>query len=140
MVAVVVPLGAATAHSAVVEAVDALMMTSSMVTIVMVSAVMVIVMVMPMMLISVVAMVMVVVRSVHLEPLQRMFLILKEQLGVAFLDSHFSEDVDDLDQAEGVQSRVVLLREPQGTSLPVRHLLSFAHLLVEEVLGDLGEA
>lgn len=69
-----------------------------------------------------------------------MFLILQEQLLVTLFLCHLRKDVDDLDQAEGVERGIVLLREAQGSSFPVGHLLTFAHLQVEQVFGHLGKS
>ena len=44
----------------------------------------------------------VVVRAIDFEPSQLMLLVLKEQGLITLLYGHFSKDVDDFDQAEGV--------------------------------------
>ena len=109
----------------------------SMVTIVLIMVVLVVV---PIVVIAPVTalVVMVVVRSIDFKPIQLMLLILQEKSRVTLFNGHLGEDVDDLDQAEGIKGRVVLLAEPEWASLPVAHLLPLAHLLLEEVLGHFG--
>ncbi len=81
----------------------------------------------------------VVVGSVDFKPVQLMFLVLEEKCLVTFFNCHLRKNFDNLNETKSVKSGVVLLRKTQGPSLPVGHLLSLAHLLVQKVLGDFGE-
>ena len=80
---------------------------------------------------SAMVMAVVVVRSVDFEPIELMLLVLEEQGLIAFLGCHFGQDIDDLNQAEGVQRGVMLLAMSERSSLPIRHLFALAHLLIE---------
>jgi len=48
--------------------------------------------------------------------------------------------LDDADEAVRVERCIVLLGQPQGPLLPIRHLLTFAHILTEQMLADLRES
>ena len=85
------------------------------------------------------AVMMIIVRSVRLQIRQLVLLVLQMQLRVTFLLCHLSKYVDDLNQAKGVECRIMLLRQPQRPLLPIGHLLALAHLLVQKVLGDLSQ-
>ena len=88
---------------------------------------------------SAMVMAVVVVRSVDFEPVELVLLVLEEQGLIAFLFCHFGQDIDDLNQTEGVQSGVMLLTVSERSSLPIRHLLALAHLLIEQVFGHFGQ-
>jgi len=83
-------------------------------------------------------MMVIIVRSVDLEPVELMLLVLKEERLVALLICHLRQDGYDLYQAEGIKGCIVLLAVTQRPSLPVGHLLALAHLQIQQVLGDLG--
>ena len=68
-----------------------------------------------------------------------MLLILKQQRLIALLHRHVRQDLDNLDQTIGVKRRIVLLAMSQRSSLPIRHLFTFAHFLIQQMLSDLGK-
>ena len=48
--------------------------------------------------------------------------------------------MEDLNKAERIQRAVMLLRQPEWPELPIRHLLPFAELFIEELLDHQREA
>ena len=81
----------------------------------------------------------VIVRPVNFQPVELMLLVLEEQGRIALLHRHLGQDLDNLDQAVRVKRSIVLLAMPQRSSLPIRHLFTFAHFLIQQMLGDLGK-
>ena len=80
-----------------------------------------------------------VMRSVDFKPIELMLLVLEEECLIAFLNGHFRQDVNDFDQAIGVQSCIMLLTVSERSPLPVGHLFALAHFLIEQVFGYFSE-
>lgn len=79
-------------------------------------------------------------RTVCLKPVQLMLLIDDHHGRVPSLLSQLSQCLDDTDKAVRIERGIVLLGEPQGPLFPIRHLLTLAHILAEEMLADLRES
>jgi len=89
--------------------------------------------------IAIIVSVRVVVGSVDLEPRECVLLVLEIEAYFTLLNGHVLEDVDDVPQAVGIKCCVMLLRQTKGSLLPVGHLLTLAHLKVQQMLGHLGQ-
>jgi hypothetical protein len=140
----VVALTTASATRAILVIVMVVAATASVVlplVVVVVMIIVVVVVVVPVAVaVTVTVMVVIVVGAVRLEPVQLVLLVLQQERLVALFLRHLGEDIDNLDEAEGVECGVVLLRETQGAPLPVGHLLPLAHLQIQQVLRHLGQA
>lgn len=80
------------------------------------------------------------VGAVRLEPVQLVLLILDHDRCVPSLLSKLGKGFDNADQAVGIESRIVLLRESEGPLFPIGHLFALAHIFSEQVLADLRQA
>ena len=69
-----------------------------------------------------------------------MFLIDDHHGRVSSVLRQLRQCLDDADEAVRVERCIVLLGQPQGPLLPIRHLLTFAHILAEQMLADLRES
>lgn len=79
------------------------------------------------------------VQFVAASPPQTVHVLIQEQVGRSVRLSALAKLPHDWYQAVSVERRVMLLGKSHGSQLPIRHLLTFADLVAEHLLGNLGE-